>query len=315
MPAMAVWLGIIAAVRSVIWFASYALFEDLRWPGRMLPGSLAGGVGALLLYLCFWGGISFPNVALFLWVAIGVALAALGRPAHQAGESVPAMAFPLVVALGLVLAQASYLSYPVSHAAGLVRSSSRAARAYILQQEKEPRRLYDPRRHLLDRVIVPLRKAIEEDPGNARWQIHLATWYGKMWSWSLRFRDRERARLYRSAAVAAAVKAQNLDPLGTEGYLVQYRLHLLFAKAMQLPKDKKEQFALAAEALQGAITVDPTNPTLHYQLAMTLREAGQEKEATDAANAAYKENHLTPRPPRGLGEWPRFRLAQWLDLP
>jgi hypothetical protein len=314
-PALAVWLGIVAAVRSVIWFASYALIEEVRWPGRLLPGSLAVGVAALLLYLCFWGGISFPNVALFLWLAVGLALAALRRPAHQPGESILALSFPLVLAIGLVLAHVSYLFYPVSHAASLAHSASRAGRAYLAQLEREPEKLIDARKYLIERVVGPLRKGTEEDPRNARWQLHLATWYGEMWSASLRVGDRERARLYRRAGVTAASKAQEVDPQGAEGYQIEYRLHRRFAKAMQLPKDRKEQFALAAEALRKSIKNDPNNPSLRYHLATTLREAGEEKDANDEAQVAYHRNSQTPRPPRGLGDWQRFRLAQWLDLP
>src|SRR5207248_976603 len=50
--------GLIAAVRSVIWFAAFAVFERVPWPAPVRAPLLAVGVAALLLNLSVSGGIS-----------------------------------------------------------------------------------------------------------------------------------------------------------------------------------------------------------------------------------------------------------------
>src|SRR5260370_36909683 len=66
--------GTFSACRSIIWFAAFALFYSIPWPGASRPLALSAGMVALLLNLLVSGGIAMPSVAQHFWVMAALAL-------------------------------------------------------------------------------------------------------------------------------------------------------------------------------------------------------------------------------------------------
>src|SRR5262249_4356652 len=93
--------GLMAALRSGIWFAAFAVLERVPWIGAGRGLALVVGVAALLVNLTVSGGIALPSVALPLWVVAALALNTLARPA---GERPPRSWVGAVVPVPLLIA-------------------------------------------------------------------------------------------------------------------------------------------------------------------------------------------------------------------
>jgi O-antigen ligase len=316
--------GLVHGVRSVIWFAAFALFEGVRWPGRSLPLALATGVAAVMLNLCVSGGIDKPALAQPLWLAVGLALAALSlhplssEPGRGVARYIPVpLAIP--VAAAVLVAYLTYVFVPVTEAAGDAQLAALAARNY--RDPKGYARILNVPRYLNANVVDPLTRATRKDPGNARWQAHLTTWMGELlraelWRASASRDSPDRVDRIGlslgSNALHVAKEAQRLDPHGSTGYQARLQLYLIFSQYERTPKERRKQYALAADALRGMLENDPTNPALSFQLAQMLTEAGENDEARAAAEQAlYYDQFLRGRV-RQLNSWQRFTLQQQL---
>src|SRR5579871_4239082 len=116
-----------AAVRSVVWFAAFALLERLAWTNRGRLLALTTGIAALLLNLCVSGGIGFPSLAGPFWVAIALALNSAGlRPVPWLSRAGAALILPLPIFLGLFLGYGVYILYPVLESDRLMREAVQA---------------------------------------------------------------------------------------------------------------------------------------------------------------------------------------------
>jgi O-antigen ligase len=307
--------AIVTAFRAVIWFGAYALFENVRWPGRWLSGALAAGVFALLSQLSVASGINYPALASPLWLVVGLALAGLGLKPHESDpQSWLVKAAPLVVALGFLIAFVVYPFDPVTSAMNLARASARAERLRKEDRDSQKPEIRDPRKFFTDRVVRPLDDAVKLDPADSRWQLQRGARYAELWdaSWN----DRESGPKYGTEALRAIHEAQRVDPLGPASHRAMYELHVLFAAREKLPQKKKTQFSLAADALQRVAKNDPTNPWHHYRLAQTYFDAGLPEKARKAAQDAVDANRaITVRSPRQLGDWQLYQVEEWARKP
>lgn len=300
-----------AVGRGFIWFAAFALFEGVRWPGRWLSMTLAVGVGAAVLLLAVSGGIGFPSVALPLWLVVGLALCGLGLPAWKPATASPLpYSLPLPLAIGFFLAFVYSVLDPVVRSASLVRSAALAGQQLDNDSLSGRRQIPDRGRFMFDNIIKPLDNAVKEDPGNARWHIHRATWYSRLWRTAVVTGDRKGQHDYSNNAANAALEAEQLDPDGREGYLMHMRLSLLYAESQN--KERRQlQLNNAVTAMTRLADRDPTNPQMHYQLARVLLEAGDREQARESAANALATERPQSRPPRKLTEWQRFQLELW----
>jgi hypothetical protein len=250
--------AVAAVVRAVAWFAAFALFERLAWPERGRVLALTAGVASLLLYLSVAGGISWPAVAGPLWVAVGLALAHLGRPALPwLSRQRAARLLPLPVLLATALGYFAFLFYPVADAAALTQRALRSA-GYFAEHYKKPEKEWPkrwrPDDHLKRAVLGPLRQAESEDPGNARLDVYLAEWHGQLWG-VLAAGDPQADPELSRAALRWASRAQRLNPQGLEGYLAEYQARRRFAET-----DEGWSEALAKQAREGKVTEKPPAP-------------------------------------------------------
>lgn len=301
----------LSVVRAVIWFAVFALFAGIRWPGRLMSMALTVGVAALLINLCVSGGINAPSLALPLWAAVGLALAGLDlKPWKLNASSWFLLVAPLPVAMGLFIAYVVYPFDPVTRGMGWARESALAAHKLREDQTSRFPSIRDGRQYLADKVAFPLREAVKEDADNARWYVQMCNWYSEVFM--VYGKDRERGRPFVIGAEQAAQEAQKLDPNGAEPHKTMYQLQLRFAQMETNPTMKRRWYDNAADAMRRLIQRDPTDPWNYFGLARTLLEAGDRKQAREAAESALYYDSLVSRPPRQLGDWQRILLHQWL---
>jgi hypothetical protein len=320
--------SVAAGLRSVVWFAAFALFDRIDWPARARALALAAGVAAVLLKLSVSGGISLPSLAGPVWTSVALGLNALPGRARSGGRAVTRTGFGRPAVPGLVLAVLVALTgvylldvfLPVGGSAARLRQAERAGRYFEndRHQEAREREIQQPLRFIQDRVIAPLEQAARDDPDNARVAVQLANWYFRLWA--LGPGDESKALW----AALWARRAQLVNPDGPEGYRTEYGLRVQFAEALarvaEKEKDKdqaarlavqvREQYLLAAQALLRLLDRDPTSPVLHYEAADALYRAGARGWRAEA-RAALELDREAGDPRRNLTDRQRKQLRDW----
>jgi O-antigen ligase len=218
--------GVIAAIRSLFWFASFAVLERIDWSARVRGLVLTAGAGALLLNLLVSGGIGFPSVACLLLAVMALALNSWGeRPLAWPRPSRLLLTLPVPALIALTLIYFVTVFYPVTAAATLRHRALAGGRFLI-----EKNRVLGSRRanevlvgKLEGAVLAPLTQALALDPGDARIPLDLAKWEAQIWA--VDPHDEKHARL----AVAWAEVAIQRDPESLDGYQTLYELRKMFA--------------------------------------------------------------------------------------
>jgi hypothetical protein len=332
-----------AGLRSVVWFAAFALFERVAWTDRGRAAALTAGVAALLLNLCVSGGIGFPSVAGPLLVCVALALAVV-RPAPVAWlrRQRWLLTFPVPVLAGVALVYLIFVFLPVTGSASAARRGLSYGLALLGDVEKPEgeREIKEPRAFVQHNVLGLLEQAVRDDPDNARTHVLLASWYGRAYRVFAAQPNR-----YVQDAVKQAVRSQQLDPLGRAGYQAEYQLHLDFVEFMrqlqakekeagekekdakkkeqharrvaQLDKQMLEEYRRAAAALGNYLPNDPNDPRLHYLIADALIHAGEANKGRREADRALRLDALRPDEeivpgPRRLTLPQRMQIRQWL---
>jgi tetratricopeptide (TPR) repeat protein len=324
-----------AAVRSVVWFAAFALLERLIWTDRGRALALTTGIAALLLNLCVSGGIGFPSVAGPLWVAVALALnAAALRPVPWLSRAGAAMILPLPIFIGLFIGYGIYILYPVLSSDELVREAVQAV-AYFQSERKKPASEQSggvrdrPDEFIKLGVIDRLNQAAQLTPGDARIYVQLAWWSNVFWELS---RQKSRQELpLAERALRYGITATQLDPHGSAGYWVQYQIRLVYAKitedlAAALRKahgdplainereqTAREQYEYAAKTLEKYLPNDPHDAELHFALWHAWSKAGDKEKARAHAVKALKINTLVTMPVRKLTLSQITQLDDWLE--
>jgi tetratricopeptide (TPR) repeat protein len=323
-----------AAVRSVAWFAAFALLERLVWTDRGRLVALTTGIAALLLNLCVSGGIGFPSVAGPMWVGIALALnAAALRPVAWLSRAGAAMILPLPIFLGVFLGYGIYILYPVLASDGLMREAVQAA-AYFQNEKAKPRAEQsagirdNPLAFIRRGVIERFEQAARLTPDDARIYVQLAWWNHIVWEMGQRQSPRELPLAER--ALGYGVKAAQLDPHGASGYVIQYQIRMSYAKinedsAEAIRKEHgdplvindreitaREQYKLAGKTLEGYLSDDPHDAGLHFLLWRAWSKAGDKDEAREHAEKAQQLDKLVTMPARQLTELQRTQLDEWL---
>jgi len=333
--------GMAMGVRALLWFPAFALFCLVPWTPRALAGALTAGVVALLLYLLTAGGISFPSLAIPLWIMIALALNALPEATFESNlRHWATLVLPMPFLAVLCLAYLLVAAYPAMSTASHVAAARRSYAGW--REEAEPklqsriREATSPEMRMdaairankiLQIVILePLGKAIVEDPGNSRLWAELGYWHGKQWQvWDAIKEDDQAMKEYPqltahwSRQIVAARdgfridvgEAQRLDPAGKESYWVAYQLRLIFAQAVPKLVDRVAQYGMARNNLGDVLKRDPTNPRLQYLMAEANKQAGFDMDAWRAAQKAVELDDQTTNPRRKLSDRHRQTAKEW----
>lgn len=315
-----------SAVRSLAWFAAFALLDAVPWSGRTVRIALAAGVAALLLNLGVSGGIAFPSVAQPMWVMAALALNAAGPAGGRRLDSPLALGLPVPALAAVLLLYFFIFFYPVTAADGLARRAGAAARFYFAEQDRlqddaaarrTRRRL--PPGFLTEQVLDPLDRAVKLDRYNARLHTELLELYGRMWAQDTR-------EDYALRIVHHANAAQKLDREGKDGYWAEFQVRQQVVRRLQADREKfvgrlgeeryertvREQHELAAQAAARLAQLDPGQAKWRYWLAKSLDEAGRPDERDAAARRALDLHDTAPAPQRGLTDAQGDEVRKWL---
>jgi len=330
-----------AGLRSIVWAAAFAVLARVAWTPRAQRLALAAGVAAALLNLSLSGGIAFPAVAAPWWAAAALVLNAIEPPAARAdvpgrwrwaGLLLVPVALAYLVTIWLPVVSAFNPALGAARVLAQFRGGVLAGR---------PRLFLPPdfqRQQLEQHVLAPLRAACAADPGNARLQVLLAEGLTELAKLAQAAQDRHEAESLGQAALAAARRAQELNPHGASMYLAGGEVYLALAA---WPEDRAAEHVLsAADELKQAVNNDPTDPTMRGQRAELLFAAAEalderaRKEMAPERVAELRDRHrettaegrreaeealrldqLTVWVGRKLSPQERTRLARRLDQP
>jgi hypothetical protein len=333
-----------AGVQSVLWFASFALFEQIVWSDRARLLALAAGATAALLNLMVSGGIGAPSVACMLWCVIALAMNSAGAtPNAVVGRFRPQLYFTLPVLGTVAVLYMTYVFYPVANSVSQMKHAT-AKQLGLETQVGNNRLMAGAFANIFSaKDLEPVEKALAEDPDNADLCNYLANRYA--WLWANNVNAARRAGIESPSkqiekALDYAEREKRLDSEGRDAYLLKAELHRRIAEQWELPEDlpglhpfgavvwltvkkarateegwaekRREQYDLAAAALAHAVNHDPNNAQMHYRLADALYLAGRNSEAAPHAERALylddKANGLT----RKLSKGQRLHIYQWL---
>lgn len=328
--------AIAAGVRSVLWFAAFGLLEGVVWSAATAVASLAGGLSAFVLLMLVHAGIDYPSVSGPALALTAILLTTVLPATRSQGRAVDLLVVP--VTLAAACAFFLFVFYPAANSDNVLRRVQMASQHFLVEMARptEERGVRDPMGYVRARLIEPLARAQREDPENVRLLVGLAAWHGQVWALAPEA-DGQPGPADR--AVAWAVLAQKANPEGPDGYLAELDLRLRVATVLrqairQIEQEKprpgqpattpeqrqalterlrrgiREQYQLAAEVLGRYLPRDPTDPTLRYQYAAVLREAGRLREARqEAAEARRLDARVAP--PRNLSDPQRAQLDRW----
>jgi hypothetical protein len=336
--------AIAAALQSVAWFAAVAAYERIAWSENERVVSLTAGIAAMLLVLLVNAGVGFPSVVGLLWISIALVLAIVTpRPVEWLSRHRVAYMLPLPVLAAGAFCYFTFIFYSPSagsHADWRVRYLEDY---FHNQQIKAPeeRKLADADRagFIYVGIISPILRAEREDPGNVRLRVKLASWYGEM----ARYRDQRNLKGPNDLQWSRiwAEQARKANPEGRESYEVGYNVQRRLARAYiaeaeqnekelretkKLPVQRREQLKRlvslnrtltkshseqAAKILEPYVRRDPTNPDLHYHLAVALYSADKPDAARKEANDAFWLDNRVGAP-RKLTHLQREQLMNWL---
>lgn len=307
--------GVAAGLRAVIWFAAFAVLEQVPWTKRWFVLGLTAGVGALLLNLLVSGGISASSIAQPLWAIAALALNGLAAPlVTTAGRpSWLKVAVPIPLAFAVLAIYVDLCFYPVVSAAATVNDARMHGSVYfetLRAAGPASRGNYD---YLRNEVIKPLKEAIARDPGDIAPRLELMHWYEE------RFAAHETRWLQDQEMIALVKEAETLDPEGSASYLTESEMWQRFASrqddASGMPTaESAPQYAKAAQALAEVVRRDPTEARLHYELGILLLKAGKRKDAMLELRIAYECHKQSKNVLRRLTEGRDGQVARLLLL-
>jgi hypothetical protein len=308
--------AVAAGVRVVVWFGAFSLLHGIRWGGATRVLACAAGVAALLLHLAVAGGISVPGVTQPLWLLAALALNALPEEPLPVGRQLVGRVLPLALATAAALLCALQVVQPVTAGASSNRAALAAGQKFLdvrsgvtaTQPEGKSERV---RRDALLYIITQLEEAVQSDPGNARYWVDLANWYGTLYEAVVPTNEEYRRRGFEFARAAQ----EKRDPLGVEGYLAESRLHQLGAGRAPSLELRSQAAQLAPEPLLKIIEARPNDAQLHYHLAVALFVAEQPALGTVHARRALELDLPGLAPERRLTDAQRRQAERFVKHP
>ncbi len=108
--------AVAAIVRSLVWFAAFALLQGIRWRGATWVLACAAGVAVLLMHLMVADGISVPGVAQPLWLLAALALNGLPESPRPTRERLLGYVAPLALSGAAALLCGMQVFQPVTTA-------------------------------------------------------------------------------------------------------------------------------------------------------------------------------------------------------
>jgi hypothetical protein len=291
-------LGAVAAARTVVWFAAFALFDDLSMSGTARRLALGVGLAGVVVFGVGSDALVWPALTQPFWAAAALMLPAVVVSSAWA-QSGPGRLLPVVLAAALLGLFVQQVYWPATRGAALLRDARHAARQapYFLKQVRDARDAEKPFRRgqavdFVKRLVsTPLRQAVDANPGDITPWLEQSDALATLWELSAQGDEAGEALV--SAAVASA-----LDPEGTAGPRAELQLCLRFAA--QAASNWETQFREAERLIRMILERDPTVAArLRFQVAEAYRKIAQKKKDDAPRKLKNAERKLkTPKRPR-----------------
>jgi hypothetical protein len=335
--------AISAGIRAVMWFVAFGVMERVAWSRGEYVSGLGVGIVAMLVLLLVQPGLSYPSVVGLLWIAVVLVLVLVAPPVPGwLGRQswVSAIALPLFLGGGF-----GYLALvfaPAETAASNTQKAGLAVEFFVRDQAEPPglQKIHHRLEYIAERVIQPLEDAEKDDRGNVRTRVLLASWWVQVWKMSPP--TRRNVDMSRRG-IAYAMRAQEANPAGREGYVAEYDAYINIINvlhtqvqtrqdALKKPKVKvtpQQRQRVEAEiagrtkqitdlgqravkAIRQYLPRDPTDPDLHFMLATALFAAGDTAAGHQEALEADRLDTLVGAP-RKLPITKREQLVRWAE--
>jgi hypothetical protein len=300
-----VWVA--AALRSLVWFMSFAVFEAIPVAFTVRRSALATGLAVVVLAGFGTSAMLRPAVAQPFWIVSALALAAPVTPGINA-RPIRWIAVPLTAVLTMVFALHPW--EPTNRAASAMRSARAQQRRYmerlnIIEQFPDPLRpipINEARAFLEKQIEGRLRRAIDADPTDASIYLELAAW--------LRVRYQLVPTVEgRTEAFERIEQAASIDPDNAAAPIEEIQTRLLYARYIQhqMTRVKSQPAASRSAGLGLAGGVAATLPSRNLIKDMTRVRNQQIGLAVKRIDEASDRD-----PPLVTRLW--FRIAQALVL-
>jgi hypothetical protein len=237
-----------ALLRSLIWFPAFAIFLAVRLSDAVRSAGLIAGLAVLLLNLCVSDGITLPAVAIPMWIAIALVLAAGDAKRADQGSAKPGQfgfllrILPIPVAGVLLLIYGGTYWEPTAQGARMVRSTLRATEelAQAINPQPGEQLITDNRAReirsnragfISDRMLRPLQLAAAANPDDMRYVRMQADWLRVIWQLT---RGGPRRDTIQGETLSMIEKAITNDPMNRENWLAKAEIERVFAESFQL---------------------------------------------------------------------------------
>lgn len=309
-------LGAAAAVRALVWFATFAAMEAVyavranSYVSMCVARATVGCITILGLWCDFLGS---PALALTFWALAALALN-LGRPPDPSAwaRSVPGRLLPLLAAAGLPIAFVVQVFAPGYVSASALRLAHARAVPYADKvaaiDAAPPAMRSSARKEAGDyaaRFVLPnLARAVLANPRDPVPRLELSAWWLKQW-------EQGAGENADANAVVAARVAQELDPESTAGLLAEFAARCRFAELMAAKRE--QQFTHLDRIIGEVATRDPARETrLRYEVARIYFAVGDTTNGKTAAARVKKLDDDAPGPRYKLTDAERAQVAKWL---
>jgi O-antigen ligase len=237
-----------ALLRSLIWFPAFALFLAVRLSDVARSAALIAGLAVMLLNLCVSDGITLPAVALPMWIAIALVLAAADAKRATQGEAKAGQfgfllrILPIPVAGVLLLIYGGTYWEPTAQGARMVRAELRATEELAeainpppgeqLISDNRAREIRSNRvAFIRSHILRPIQLAAAANPDDMRYVRMQADWQRVIWQLSRGGQGRDTIQ---TEALSMVEKAITNDPMNRENWLAKAELERVFAESFQL---------------------------------------------------------------------------------
>jgi O-antigen ligase len=311
-----------AIVRAVVWFAAFALLQNVRWSGPTRGPTCFAGVAVLLLHLAVSGGFFVPGLTQPLLILAALALNGLPERPITVGRQFVGRVLPLALATAAALFCAMQTFFPMTSAKadniGALAKGQKFldVRSHVTRflGEGKTEVLKESKGELLKNIVGQLSQAIEDDPKNARYWVDYANWYGTVYEETNPPSDE-----YLQRGLKYALTAQKLDPLGEAGYLAESRLYQLGARRSPKIEVRMDSVAKAAGPLFKLLETRKNDAQLHYRLAVVLIGGGDlttgKEHAADALQLDKALGQVAPDSVRRLSQPQREQAERFVARP
>jgi hypothetical protein len=287
-PSAMLHLGAVAAVRSLVWFAAFALFETVIWNRRLLRAQILLGLGLAGLFGCFSDSLALPTLQWPFWVLAALALnltssshpQSADRDLRFSGWAVAPLALALLI--GNVI-QAAYPGLGTTYAVREARAASRLLPDQVraVEGRSGPRQveaMQQADRFLDANILEPLRRGARADPDNAALLLELARWSRGHWDYRLALHDETAAADITKRIIGWTDRASRLDPRNLAGPLGTAEALLLFLDESRVLR--KERLAALDKTISAIADRDPTREVpLRYRVVLALLDVVERKVA------------------------------------